>query len=241
MIQLRPQDAIHKSFLNRILIEIADSPLLSQQILFKGGTCASMLGYLDRFSIDLDFDMINSADETELNEVFLKIFSHLGLEIVSKAKDTLFYNLKYSNKSDSRNSLKFSCIKPRIDSNIYKVQFFPEIDRLINSQTIETMFSNKLVAITDRYQKYKTIAGRDIYDIHHFFVQGYSFIPKIIKDRTGKNAYEYLIHLKNFIKENVSATKIDEDLNSLLPQNRFQAIRKVLIPETLYFLGTQTK
>lgn len=23
---------------------------------FKGGTCASMLGWLDRFSVDLDFD-----------------------------------------------------------------------------------------------------------------------------------------------------------------------------------------
>jgi predicted nucleotidyltransferase component of viral defense system len=236
MIQLRPQDAIHKSYLNRILIEIADSPILSQTTQFKGGTCAAMLGYLDRFSVDLDFDIVKTADEKILNNEFTHIVKNLGLEIITKAPTTLFYQLKYHGKPEGRNSLKVSFIKPEIDSNDYKVRHFPEINRLLNSQTVESMFANKLVAVMDRYQKHSTVAGRDVYDIHHYFTSGYSFKPEIIKDRTGKEPAEYLRELEKFIRLNISETIINEDLNTLLPPGKFREIRKILLPETLHFL-----
>ena len=63
---IRPQDAYHKSQMLRLLIEVADDPFLVQELYFKGGTCASMLGYLDRFSIDLDFDL---RDEEKTPEI----------------------------------------------------------------------------------------------------------------------------------------------------------------------------
>ena len=63
MLVIRPEDAIHKSYLNRLLIEIIDRPAMAHHLALKGGTCASMLGYLDRFSVDLDFDVLKSADE----------------------------------------------------------------------------------------------------------------------------------------------------------------------------------
>ena len=62
MILLRPQDTIHKVQLTRLLTEILDNPTLSQNLYFKGGTCAAMLGYLDRFSVDLDFDLMAIKD-----------------------------------------------------------------------------------------------------------------------------------------------------------------------------------
>ncbi len=88
----------------------------------------------------------------------------------------------------------------------YKVQYFPEIDRLINSQTIDTMIANKLVAITDRSAQHKTIAGRDIYDIHHFFVQGYpyNYNPAVIQERTGLEPAQYFAKLFAFIKKRVT-------------------------------------
>lgn len=49
--------------MNRLLIEIVDQPVLAHNLVFKGGTCAGMLGYLDRFSVDLDFDLRNNFDE----------------------------------------------------------------------------------------------------------------------------------------------------------------------------------
>ncbi len=40
MLDLRPEDIIHKSHLHRLLMEIVDQPLMAQTLAFKGGTCA---------------------------------------------------------------------------------------------------------------------------------------------------------------------------------------------------------
>ena len=73
MILLRPQDVFHKVQLTRLLTEILDNSILSQNLYFKGGTCAAILGYLDRFSVDLDFDLKQGADKTKLRPIFQKI------------------------------------------------------------------------------------------------------------------------------------------------------------------------
>lgn len=238
MINLRPKDAIHKSYLNRILIEIIDNPVLSQNLAFKGGTCASMLGFLDRFSVDLDFDLITDIDRKKIRNEFRQIFEKLDLNIATEYENVVFFQVKYPNTNpNQRNSIKISINDVKIKSNRYKVQFFPEIDRLMNSQTIETMFANKLVAATDRYRRYHAIAGRDIYDIHHFFTKGYEYKSEIIKERTGLTSFDYFSKLIEFIKKHVNQKIIDEDLNTLLPNEYFQQIRKVLIPETLFFLS----
>ena len=104
MINIKKEDVLHKSYLNRILIEIADSPLLSQNLAFKGGTCASMLGYLDRFSVDLDFDLLGDVKESEIRKELHKIFSGLGLTVVKEFKNVLLFAVKYPNELKGRTS-----------------------------------------------------------------------------------------------------------------------------------------
>ena len=236
MLDLRPEDIIHKSYLHRLLIEIVDQPLMAQTLAFKGGTCAAMLGYLDRFSVDLDFDVLKNADEAALRKTFHLVFNQLGFSVTLEFDKVLFFQLRYPTGPGKRNTLKISASNIRVETNQYKVQYFPEIDRLINSQTIETMFANKLVALTDRYTQHKTIAGRDIYDIHHFFIQGYSYNGEVIRERTGMDPREYFVEMILFIKKHVIQTIINEDLNSLLSNRKFQQVRKILIPETLSML-----
>jgi len=236
MIDLRPEDIIHKSYIHRLLMEIVDQPLMAQSLAFKGGTCASMLNYLDRFSVDIDFDVLEGADEDALRKVFHQIFDQLGFGLILEFNKVLFFQLRYPSSPGKRNTLKVSASNISAKSNQYKVQYFPEIDRLINSQTIETMFANKLVAVTDRYVQHKTIAGRDIYDIHHFFIHGYAYNGAVIRERTKLEPKEYFEKLISFIKENVSQTIINEDLNSLLSNRHFQQVRKILIPETISML-----
>jgi hypothetical protein len=48
MLNLRSEDIIHKSQLNRLLIEIIDRPVLSQNLAFKGGTCAAGMTVVNR-------------------------------------------------------------------------------------------------------------------------------------------------------------------------------------------------
>ena len=239
MLPLRPEDILHKSHLHRLLMEIVDQPLLAQSLAFKGGTCAAMLGYLDRFSIDLDFDVLKGADEAELRKGFHQVFDQSGFSLTQELTSVLFFQLRYPSSPGKRNTLKVSATNMQIKANNYRVQYFPEIDRLINSQTIETMFANKLVAITDRYAQHQTVAGRDLYDIHHFFVQGYTYHAAVIRERTGLEAAKYFGKLITFIKEHFTQTTINEDLNSLLPNQQFQEIRKILIPETLSLLSLE--
>ncbi len=236
MLELRPEDILHKSHLHRLLMEIVDQPLLAQTLAFKGGTCAAMLGYLDRFSVDLDFDVLKNADQDALRKVFHQVFNQLDLQVSLEFDRALFFQLRYPGSPGKRSTLKVSASDIRIESNQYKVQYFPEIDRLINSQTVETMFANKLVAVCDRHERHNTIAGRDIYDIHHFLVQGYAYDGSIIRERTGLEPKAYFRKLIDFIQTQVTQTVIDQDLNSLLPYKKFQQIRKILLPETLSLL-----
>jgi len=230
------EDSVHKAQMYQLLVEILDNPIVSQQVYFKGGSAAAMVGWLDRFSVDLDFDLKRGANKKILDDELKKIFKNLDFTVDKKSRQTLFYLLKYKSHLSSRNSLKLSLIDIALKSNQYAPQFLSEIGRFALCQTIETMFANKLVAITDRYKKRKMIAGRDLYDVHYFFLKGHRYLPEIIVERTGKKPASYLKELKDFIDKKVNEKIITEDLNFLLPAKKFKLIKKVLKRETLMFL-----
>jgi predicted nucleotidyltransferase component of viral defense system len=230
---------LHKSRLSRLLNEIIDQPLLAQSLTFKGGSCASMHGYLDRFSVDLDFDVAPSADSNQLRVEFQEKFYMPDLTVLRESGKVLFYQIRYQAEPGNCNTIKISANKLSIAPNQYKVHYFPEIDQMMNSQTIETMFVNTLVAVTDRYNVHKTIAGRDIYVIHYFLVHGNTYHGPVIQESTGLTPYDYLGKLIDFIKEHVTQTTINEDLNTLLPNKKFQRVGKILIPETLSLLAKE--
>jgi predicted nucleotidyltransferase component of viral defense system len=237
---LRPEDILHKSYMNRILIEIIDNPRLSQYLAFKGGTCAAMLGFLDRFSVDLDFDLLDKTQVAALREEFHTTFNQFGVTVAKEYDTVLFFQVKYPNENQSkRSTLKVSAHDIPVAANDYTVQYFKEIDRLMKSQTIETMFANKLVALTDRYAKHTTIAGRDLYDIHHYFVQGYKYKGAVIQERTGLHPKDYFASLISFVHKHITQTVINEDLNTLLPNDCFQQIRRILLPEIVHFLENE--
>ena len=236
MISIKKKNILHKFQLLKLLTAIVDDPQISQRLYFKGGTCAAMAGFLDRFSIDLDFDLRKSVNKSKLKTGLEKIFKDQSFTIANKKDQTLFYLLKYKAPPNRRNTLRLSVFEDIIKANDYKPIFLPEIGRLVNCQTIETMFANKLVAPIDRYQKHEKIAGRDIYDIHYFFSQGYKFKDEIIKERTGVGVKDYIKILIEFIEDKITQKILTEDLSTLLPYPKFQKIRKTLKDEVLIFL-----
>ena len=235
-ILLKKTDILHKFYLLKLLTGIVDNPFLASSVYFKGGTCATMLGFLDRFSVDLDFDLKPDSKKEKVREILAKVFEDLGFKIIEENKKVLFFNLKYDAPLDQRSTLKVSIYDEIVRSNVYKPFMLPVIGRLVNCQTIETMFANKLVAPMDRYNRHEKIAGRDIYDIHYFFSKGYKFREEIVKERTGLNTDDYVRKLIKFIEEKVTEKILTEDLNALLPYDKFQKIRKTLKAETLLFL-----
>ncbi len=65
------EQARHEAYMYRLLAEILDDKYLVANSFFKGGTCARMLGYLDRFSVDLDFDIKKDVDKKSLEKFFI--------------------------------------------------------------------------------------------------------------------------------------------------------------------------
>jgi len=72
----------------KIISEIGDKSGISQSVTFKGGSCAALLGYLDRFSVDLDFDLLSEQidKKDQLRRDLHDIFANLGLTIDQESK-----------------------------------------------------------------------------------------------------------------------------------------------------------
>ncbi|MBU4580315.1 nucleotidyl transferase AbiEii/AbiGii toxin family protein [Patescibacteria group bacterium] len=238
MILPNSRDTIHKAWLYRLLSAIYDNKTLASSLYFKGGTCAAMLGFLDRFSVDLDFDYTGEKEKIKMLKKELEnIFSELGLEIKDQSQKVPQYFLKYQAKINLRNTIKIDITFPAPKANTYQAFKLDDIDRTIVCQTAETMFANKLVALIDRWERKKAIAGRDLYDIHYFFMQGLGYNEKVIIERRKNSDLAYFFRtLINFIDKKINETIIDQDLNFLLSPDKFKKIRKMLKKETMMFL-----
>lgn len=242
MILPQSKDAIHKAWLYRVLTGICDDAHLADVLAFKGGTCAAMLGYLDRFSIDLDFDYRGAGSGLGKTRARLeRVFNELGLIIRDQSKTVPQYFLKYEVPEGDRNTIKIDVAVPPPKANTYEARRFHEIDRVITCQTLETMMANKLVALIDRHKRSEAIAGRDVYDIHHFFLAGYRYNTEVIHERTGKDIPKFFTELTAFVEQHITDEIINQDLNMLLPYEKFSRIRKILKRETLMFLRDEEK
>ncbi len=229
------KDAVHKAWLYRLLEAIADDSKLSEVLYFKGGTCAAMLDWLNRFSVDLDFDYSGKQEKIPETRKQLEIvFKNCGLAIKDSSKNGLQYFLKYDNIG--RNTLKIEASFPLFASSQYEPQRFIEIDRILTCQTKETLFAHKLVALIDRFEKTNHIAGRDVFDIHSFFLQGFNYNKAVIEERRKVSAKIFFIGLIEFTESHVTDKIITEDLSFLLPPDKFAQIRKSLKREVLSLL-----
>ncbi len=238
MILPKPEDAVHKAWLYRLLTSLADDNELMTVLYFKGGTCASMLGYLDRFSVDLDFDAQNltASQITTMRSQLEKHFKDLGLSIKQHSTVGIQYICKYEAVGRVRNTIKLEVNFPAPLANEYAATYFSEIDRTLPAQTKETIFANKLVAILDRWERHGSIAGRDLYDVHHFFIQGYRYLESVIVERRGTTVEKFFEELIQFIQTHINQTVLQQDLNSLLPYVQYKKLAPTLKQETIVFL-----
>ncbi len=156
----------------QILKEVFESDI-GKYLAFKWGTACYFLYGLDRFSTDLDFDLI---DDSPVDGVLEQILSRHGT-LKKWNKMVLSYGEHDINiKIDiSRNIWK---------SNHYEIVNFYGTD--IRVQDKATIFANKLVALTERS------TNRDIYDVWFFFKNMFPISEAVIWERTGKTSTEFL-------------------------------------------------
>lgn len=230
----------HKKIMLNILADISANPELSVVLGFKGGTCCYFLHGLDRFSVDLDFDLL---DENKKNDVAKKIEEVLlKYGKIQKQGNTLSYKLKYS---DEGSALKID-ISDRADLNkLNQYEILNVVSGVpLNILKKEDTFAHKLVALMDRFENKKikkAIANRDLYDTYFFFHEGWNFNKDIIMLRRGIAAKKYLKELKKFIEQNVSEKNILNGIGALVDEKKRDWVKNNLKKEVIRQLAIQIK
>ena len=234
----RQTEMPHKLALYSLLQKLLSDPFIANNIYFKGGTCAAMLGYLDRFSVDLDFDLLDKSKKIQLRQSIHRVIKNLGYNIKDESRQHLQFFLKYREIENERNTLKLEIGDLVSKANQYQKVHLVEIDKYCQAQTVQTMFANKLVALKARWEEGKGIAGRDMYDLRHFFKQGYAINQAVIVDLRATPYLDYLQELIVFIKKNVSAQILYEDLNPLVSKDKLNLVVPLIKSEVLIALNT---
>ena len=91
---------VHKNILFQILKDIYTETTLAPLLGFKGGTAAFMFYGLNRFSVDLDFDLLDASKENDVFEKILMIANNYGtIRDAHRKKFSLLVVLSYDEKA----------------------------------------------------------------------------------------------------------------------------------------------
>lgn len=178
--------AKHKNILIKILKDIYTDATISPILGFNGGTAATFFYDLDRFSVDLDFDLLDSENEDYVFERVKAILENYGkLKQARKKRFNLLYILSYDDKDINAQNVKVE-INRREFGSTYEVKSFLGISMQVMVK--EDMAAHKLCAMYERIGK----TNRDIFDVQFFLSHDWPVNKKIVEDRMGVSYSEFL-------------------------------------------------
>ncbi|MEK9134957.1 MAG: nucleotidyl transferase AbiEii/AbiGii toxin family protein [Patescibacteria group bacterium] len=219
----------HKNILLRILSDIYSDSTIGPFLGFKGGTAAYLFYGLDRFSVDLDFDLLDSEKEEYVFEKVEKIIKKYGtVKEAEKKRFNLFFLLSYNEKVKNAQNVKIE-INRRDFGSRYELKSYMGISMFVMVK--EDMFANKLMAMYERLGR----TNRDIYDVWYFAKNNWPINKKIVEKRSG-------ISHKEFLQKLVSSTEKFNDHNvldgmgELLDEKQKDWVKEKLKTETIFLL-----
>ncbi len=218
--------SLHKTILVQILKEIFSDTTLSPFLGFKGGTAVYLFYGLDRFSVDLDFDLLDPSRENSVFEGLKKILPSYGsLREAIQKRYGLFFMLSY--EEQSRN------IKVEVNRRPFGSKFEIKTYLGIPMQVMvrEDMAAHKLVALAERMGK----TNRDIYDVWYFLKNRWPINWQIVEQRTKKTKETFLKECISSL-EKLSPRNILSGIGELLDEKRKAWVKKHLKEETLFLL-----
>ena len=186
----------HQLIMGQILKDVYSDIEISSLLGFKGGICAYLFYNLPRFSVDLDFDLLEASEKNQ-KMVFEKIINILSK--YGKIKDrhikrfTVFALLSYG---DDDHNIKVEVNVRKLAEDIrgcYELKEYLGISMLVAKP--DYMFASKLAALTLRTET----AMRDVYDIYYFAKNNWDINAEVVKMLSGKNESEYLADCIAFI------------------------------------------
>jgi predicted nucleotidyltransferase component of viral defense system len=217
---------IHKTILLQILKDIYTDTSLGPILGFKGGTAANLFYDLGRFSVDLDFDLL---DETKVDFIFEKLEKILReygtIKEKYKKQNTLFFVLSYDEKAQN---IKVEINRRNFGSR-YALKNYLGISMLVMVK--EDMFAHKLVAMLERSR----IANRDVYDLWHFLKNHWPINKEMVEKRTKMTFREYLKKCIKFV-DSLSDRNILSGMGELLDEKQKSWAKNHLKKDTVFLL-----
>lgn len=178
--------AVHKSILIKILKEIYSDARLGPILGFKGGTAAFLFYGLDRFSVDLDFDLLDLAREEEVFDLLKEILQKYGqIKIADKKRYSLIYILSYEEKDPNAQNVKVE-VNLRNFGSKYEIKSYLGIAMKVMVQ--EDMSANKMMAFYERIGR----ANRDLYDTYFFLSNDWPIDRELVERRAGMPFKQFL-------------------------------------------------
>lgn len=216
----------HKFFLTQILKDIYSDIELASCLGFKGGTALMFFYDLPRFSVDLDFDLLDSAKEKTVYEKNRKILLKYG-EIFDEAMK--FYGpIIVLDYGVGERKLKVE-ISNRKWENHYEIKNLLGINMKV--MTAPDMFAHKLCALLDRSE----VTNRDIFD-SWFFMQKYTSVnTAIVENRMKMPFADYLQKCIDHL-ETMSDKGLLNGLGELMDEEMKKFVRTKLRTETISLL-----
>ncbi len=216
----------HKYFLLQILKDIYSDLELANYLGFKGGTALMFFYDLPRFSIDMDFDLLNVDKEELVFNKVRRIILKYG-SIFDEAKK-YFGPLIVLDYGIGERKLKIEISKRRFD-NSYEIKNLLGFN--VKLLSVSDMFAHKLCALLDR----STTINRDIFDTW-FFLQRQTPVNKSIIEYRMKVPFE--TYIENCIKqlETMKSRRLLDGLGELMEVDMKRFVRTELLSETIRLL-----
>jgi predicted nucleotidyltransferase component of viral defense system len=217
---------VHKNILFQILKDIYTDTAIAPFLGFKGDTAAFMFYELDRFSVDLDFDLL---DETRTDHIFERmgeIIKRYGsIKESNKKRFSLIFVLSYEEKA---HNIKIE-INRRSCGSRYEIKTYLGVSMLVMAR--EDMFAHKLMAMYERIGK----TNRDIYDIWFFLHKSWQ-INKSIVELRAKMPFKKLLEKCIAALEKMPDRRILQGIGELLPDRQKNWAKTKLRSETIFLL-----
>lgn len=218
--------SIHKNIQLQILKEIYTDTIIAPHLGFKGGTAALMFYGLNRYSVDLDFDLLDEGKEKEVFEKILKIAQGYGEIRESRIKRfNLIIILSYNPKAQN---IKIEVNRRKFGSR-YELGTLLGISMLVMVR--EDMFAHKLMAMHERVGK----TSRDVYDVWFFLKNNWPINKEIVEQRSGKT-FKEVLQLTAEQLEKLDNKHVLDGLGDFLTEPQKDWARAKLREETIFLL-----
>ena len=218
--------SLHKKILLQILKDIYADTTIAPLLGFKGGTAVFMFYDLGRFSLDLDFDLLDASKEEYVFGQVKEIAKNYGtIKEAERKQHTLIFVLSYAEEA---HNIKIEINRRQFGSQ-YEVKTYLGISMLVMRQ--EDMFAHKLMAMYERMGK----TSRDIYDVWFFLQKNWPINKKIVEKRAGRPLPELLQKCVEAL-EKMSNRRILDGVGELLTAGQKDWARAKLKSETIFLL-----